>query len=68
MTFSSTEHIPFVKIAGTGSYLPGKDIPIEEVDHYLGELADAPQKVRRWLERIRPLMKEMLEARLKEYR
>jgi 3-oxoacyl-[acyl-carrier-protein] synthase III len=61
MTFSSTEHIPFVKIAGTGSYLPGKDITIEEVDRYLGELPDAPQKARRWLERIRPLMKEMLD-------
>jgi 3-oxoacyl-[acyl-carrier-protein] synthase III len=61
MTFSSTEHIPFIKISGTGSYLPGKDIPIEEIDHYLGELPDAPQKARRWLERIRPLMKEMLD-------
>ena len=50
-----------IKIAGTGSYLPGNPIPIDEIDHYLGDLPDAPQKVRHWLERIRPLMKEMLD-------
>ena len=61
MTSSIFDQSPYVKLAGTGSYLPGESIPIEEIDRYLGELPDAPQKVRRWLERIRPLMKEMLD-------
>lgn len=61
MISSSIERSPFIRLAGTGSYLPGKSIPMEEIDHYLGDMPDAPQKVRRWLERIRPLMKEMLE-------
>ncbi|MEI7662901.1 MAG: ketoacyl-ACP synthase III family protein [Bacteroidota bacterium] len=52
----------FVKIAGSGSFLPGNPIPPEEVDSYLGELPHAPEKVRKWLKRIRPLMKEMLEV------
>jgi 3-oxoacyl-[acyl-carrier-protein] synthase III len=34
---------------------------MDEIDRYLGEMPDAPPKVRRWLERIRPLMKEMLD-------
>jgi 3-oxoacyl-[acyl-carrier-protein] synthase III len=52
---------PFVKLAGTGSFLPGKPIPLEETEVYLGEMTDVPAKAKRWLERIKPLMKEMLE-------
>ncbi|MCX6244193.1 MAG: 3-oxoacyl-ACP synthase [Bacteroidetes bacterium] len=61
MTSNSTDRGPYVRLAGSGSFLPGKPIPPEEVDLYLGELTDAPRKVKRWLERIRPLMKEMLD-------
>jgi 3-oxoacyl-[acyl-carrier-protein] synthase III len=52
----------FVKIAGTGHFLPGKPIPADDVDYYLGQLTDAPEKIRKWLQRIRLLMKEMLEV------
>lgn len=51
-----------VKVAGTGSYLPGKAITIGEVDHYLGSLDYAPDKIKKWLERMKSLMKEMLEV------
>jgi 3-oxoacyl-[acyl-carrier-protein] synthase III len=51
-----------VKITGSGSFLPGKAIPPDEVDHYLGELTEAPEKLRKWLKRIRILMKELLEV------
>jgi len=51
-----------VKLIGSGSYLPGKPIPIEEVDHYLGELTEAPKKIQKWLHRMKDLMKEMLEV------
>jgi 3-oxoacyl-[acyl-carrier-protein] synthase III len=54
--------VPFVQIAGTGHFLPGKAISPDEVDHYLGELTDAPEKIKKWLIRIRELMKEMLEV------
>jgi 3-oxoacyl-[acyl-carrier-protein] synthase-3 len=52
----------FVRIAGTGSFLPGAPIPADEVDLYLGELTEAPEKIRKWLKRIRILMKELLEV------
>ena len=61
MTPYSVDRSPFVKIAGSGSYLPGESVPMEKIDLYLGEINDAPQKVQRWLERIRPLMREMLD-------
>lgn len=61
MILSSTDKSPFVKLAGSGSYLPGESIPTDKIDLYLGELSEAPQKVRRWFERIRPLMKELLD-------
>ncbi len=51
-----------IKLTGTGSYLPGKPIAIEEVDYYLGELTKAPKKLQKWLIRMKDLMKEMLEV------
>jgi 3-oxoacyl-[acyl-carrier-protein] synthase III len=52
----------FVKVAGSGSFLPGAPIPASEVDFYLGELTSAPEKIRKWLGRIKILMKELLEV------
>ncbi|MEI6683640.1 MAG: ketoacyl-ACP synthase III family protein [Bacteroidota bacterium] len=51
-----------VRITGSGSFLPGKPIAPEEVDHYLGELTEAPEKTRRWLKRVRVLMKELVDV------
>lgn len=51
-----------VKIAGTGTYLPGKPIRFDEIDSYLGELNQAPPKIRKWLERMKKLMREMLDV------
>jgi len=52
----------YVKLVGTGMYLPGKPISIDEVDAYLGELSQAPEKIQKWLARMKNLMKEMLEV------
>jgi 3-oxoacyl-[acyl-carrier-protein] synthase III len=52
----------YVRVAGSGSFLPGKPIPTAEVDRYLGELTNAPEKIRKWLTRIRPLITELLEV------
>ncbi len=51
-----------VKIIGTGSYLPGKPLTINEVDDILGHLDKAPKKIVKWLGRMRKLMEEMLEV------
>lgn len=50
-----------VKVAGSGSFLPGEAIPASEVDRYLGELTMAPEKIQKWLKRVRLLMGELLE-------
>ena len=52
----------YVKLTGSGSFLPGKPITINEVDHYLGELTQAPKKIQKWLHRMKNLMNEMLEV------
>jgi 3-oxoacyl-[acyl-carrier-protein] synthase III len=52
----------FVRVTGSGSFLPGEPIPADQVDHFLGELTEAPEKIRKWLQRIRLLMKELLEV------
>ncbi len=51
-----------IKMIGTGSFLPGKPISIEEVDDFLGMLDNAPVKIQKWLKRMKGLMKEMLEV------
>jgi len=51
-----------VKITGSASFLPGKPINRDELDFYLGELTRAPEKIRKWMKRIRPVMNEMLEV------
>lgn len=55
------DQIP-IRLAGSGSYLPGAPVPFDEVDHYLGEISGAPEKVMKWFHRIRPLMKEMIDV------
>ena len=49
-------------VSGSGSFLPGLPVPRAEVDYYLGELAEAPLKTRKWLKRIKELMAELLEV------
>lgn len=66
MNQNTTSEI-FVKLIGTGSYLPGKPIAINEVDHYLGELTEAPKKLQKWLQRMKGLMDEMLEVEYYHY-
>jgi len=51
-----------VRLAGTGSYLPGKPIPASDADLYLGELTEAPVKLQNWLKRVRELMSDLLEV------
>jgi 3-oxoacyl-[acyl-carrier-protein] synthase III len=51
-----------IRIAGTGSFLPGAPVTINQVDQVLGELTAAPKKIQDWLGRVRMLMKEILEV------
>ncbi len=43
-----------VKISGSGSFLPGRPIPFDEIERYLGKITEAPPKVMRWMNRIKP--------------
>ncbi len=56
-----------VRVAGTGSYLPGKPLSIDEVDQVLGEMKDAPIKLQDWLKRMKLMMKELLEVKSYHY-
>ena len=39
----------YVRVVGTGSFLPGSPISIDQVDYFLGELTGAPKKIQDWL-------------------
>jgi len=65
MALSKSSILPspfLVRVAGTGSFLPGEPIPPADVDRYLGELTMAPEKTRKWMSRVKELMKELLEV------
>ncbi|MFQ5790504.1 MAG: 3-oxoacyl-ACP synthase III family protein [Acidobacteriota bacterium] len=49
-----------VYVAGIGSYSPGEPIPFERIEDVLGRITQAPPKLLRWIDRMRPIMKEML--------
>lgn len=51
----------YVRVSGTGSFLPGDPIPFAEIEDYLGSITDAPKKVMGWMKRSRPLLAEMLD-------
>jgi 3-oxoacyl-[acyl-carrier-protein] synthase III len=51
----------FVKVSGTGSFLPGDPIPFENIEDFLGHITGAPTKVIKWIERSKPLLNEMLD-------
>ena len=56
-----------VKVVGTGSFLPGNPIPFSETEQYLGKITDAPKKIIKWLERIKIVMREILDVEYYHY-
>lgn len=57
----------YVKITGSGSFLPGEPVPFDEIERYLGPITGAPPRVMKWLGRIGPVMKEMLDIEQYHY-
>lgn len=51
-----------IRITGSGTYLPGKRRSLDEVDHILGELSDAPTKIQKWIKLTKGLMNQLLEV------
>ena len=48
------------KIIGTGAFLPGEAIPFDDIQAYLGDVPDAPKRVKQWMKDMTPVMKDML--------
>jgi len=49
-----------VYLAGSGTYLPGEPIAFDAAPAVLGELTQAPDRLRRWIASMQPVMKELL--------
>lgn len=58
---------PSVRIAGTGSFLPGDPIPFEKAQQVLGPLDQAPVRIRKWFEQTTAVMAELLDVRSLHY-
>jgi len=49
-----------VYITGVGSYSPGDPIPFNRIEDVLGKITEAPPKLLNWIERVRPIFRELL--------
>ncbi|NOZ00811.1 MAG: 3-oxoacyl-ACP synthase [Deltaproteobacteria bacterium] len=52
---------------GSGTYLPGDPIPVEKAQEVLGELTEAPRKIRRWMASMDTVMREILDITYVHY-
>jgi len=50
----------YVKCLGTSSYFPGEPIKFEDINSYLGDLNRVSPKLNKWINRVQPLMRELL--------
>ncbi len=62
MSTGNSDQMKKVSIVGSGSYLPGEKIKLQDVDHYLGELHNAPTRLQKWQKMTKGLMEKMLEV------
>lgn len=49
-----------VRIAGTGSYLPGEPVPFDKIETVLGELDQVDDDMKKYITRSRKMMKQLL--------
>jgi len=56
-----------VNIIGSGTYLPGKPIPFDNIEEVLGVLSGASKKIQKWIQRTTPVMKELLSVKYLHY-
>ncbi|NVO01712.1 MAG: 3-oxoacyl-ACP synthase [Bacteroidetes bacterium] len=63
----NTKNQIYAKMVGTGTFLPGSPIPFDNVEDYLGAITKAPEKLIKWHERMKHLMREMLDVQFYHY-
>jgi 3-oxoacyl-[acyl-carrier-protein] synthase III len=56
-----------VYVAGIGSFSPGDPIPFDQIEDVLGKITEAPKKILKRLNRIRPIMQGMLNIEYAHY-
>jgi len=56
-----------VYISGIGSFSPGNPVPFDQIEDVLGRITDAPPKLLKRIDKIRPLMKELMGVEYSYY-
>jgi 3-oxoacyl-[acyl-carrier-protein] synthase-3 len=56
-----------VYIVGIGSFSPGDPVPLDQMEVVLGRITDAPPKLMKRIDRIRPVIQEMLGIEYAHY-
>jgi 3-oxoacyl-[acyl-carrier-protein] synthase III len=56
-----------VYVAGIGSHSPGEPVAFERIEDVLGRITGAPPKLEKWIDRMRPIMQEMLGVKFCHY-
>ncbi len=50
-----------VFVVGSGTYLPGKPIPFDDIHSVLGELTEAPRRIQKWMASTHGVMRQLLD-------
>ncbi|MDO9111261.1 MAG: hypothetical protein Q7U40_11435, partial [Desulfatirhabdiaceae bacterium] len=56
-----------VYISGIGSFSPGNPVPFDQIEDVLGRITDAPPRLLKRIDRLRPIMKELLGVEYSHY-
>lgn len=56
-----------VFIAGSGTFLPGEPVSKNDIDKYLGDLTEAPNKIKKWMKNTADVMSELLDIEYYHY-
>lgn len=56
-----------VFITGIGSYSPGNPVPFDQIENVLGRITDASPKIMRRIDKMRPVIKELLGIEYSHY-
>ena len=60
-------HLRDVYIGGISSFSPGEPVPFDNIEDVLGRLTEAPPKLLKRIDRMRPIMKELLGIEYSHY-
>lgn len=56
-----------IELVSTGYYLPGQPIPFESLENVIGELDNAPEKIKKTIKKLKSMMRDVIKTKYSYY-